>query len=153
MSNSEISPELKRARYEHIDHRWKQLYELHKDAGQTALQYLFFTNSGGAATTLAFIGAIGATKIGSGVKYSLALFVMGVIFSGISRAKQFHYMDGLFKNWKALVNDYFAGKKSWEQIVALDEAAVGDDKWDYIIGYASFACFIFGSIIGFIALV
>ena len=70
----------------------------------------------------------------------------------MSRAKQFHHMSRLFKNWKKLVADYFAGTKRWEEIIILDNGMAKEDFWDYAIPYASFACFITGSIMGFIAL-
>ena len=153
MNTNETLDDLKRVRFEHIDRRWKQLYELERETGLTALQYLFLTNSGGAAATLAFIGAIGITKIGVGAKCSLALFVLGIILSGISRAKHYHHMSKVFKNWKALVQDYYDNRKSWEIITALDKQIAVGGFWDYAIPYGSFACFIIGSLIGFIALI
>ncbi len=147
-----MTDEQRKNRADIIDRRWKQLYELDKETGQTALQQLFLINSGGAATTLAFIGAIGATKIASGVKISLAFFIIGVILVGVSRAKQFHHMSNLFRNWKKLVEDYYSGANTWEEIINLDNRLAKEDFWDYAIPYASFACFIIGSIMGFIAL-
>ena len=144
------------ARKQHIDYinnRWKQLYDLEADSGKSALHYLFLVNAGGAATTLAFIGAIGANKIGLGAKFSLAFFVVGLILFGISKAKTFHHMSGLFKHWKSLVNDYFSDKIPYEEILQRDNKKAVEDIWDYVFPYASFACFIIGSFIGFCALI
>lgn len=153
MKFNETPPELRKERIEHIKTRWGQLYELEKEFGLTALSYLFLTNAGGAAATLAFIGTIGKNSIGLGAKIALALFVVGVIFSGISRAKQFHHMSGLFSNWKRLVSEYFSGEKTWEEINREDDEKAVDDFLDYAFPYASFGCFILGSCAGFYALI
>ena len=152
MKFSETSPELRKERIDHINLRWGQLYELEKETGQTALHYLFLTNAGGAAATLAFIGSIGRNNIEFEAKIALGLFVLGLIFSGISRAKQFYHMSGLFKNWKSLVSSYFSDKKTWEEVGAEDDTKAVDNFWDYGIPYISFGCFIGGSAVGFIAL-
>jgi hypothetical protein len=153
MKFTDTPPELRKERISHINTRWEQLYELEKEFGLTALSYLFLTNSGGAAATLAFIGSIGKDAIGLGAKVALALFVCGVILSGVSRAKQFHHMSSLFSNWKRLVSEYFAGKKTWEEINREDDDRARDDFLDYAFPYASFLCFILGSGAGFYALI
>ena len=144
---------LRKERIEIINHRWKQLYDLVTDSGQSGLQYLFLTNAGGAATTLAFIGAVGTDKIGVGAKISLAFFVIGLIFLGIGKARTIHHMDSLFKHFKSLAADYFQDKITYEVLFAKDTEKAVDDVWDYVFPYASFACFIIGSIIGFFALI
>jgi hypothetical protein len=104
MKFSQTQPELRKERIDHINLHWNQLHDLEKETGQTTLHYLFLANAGGAAATLAFIGSIGKNSIGIEVKIALGLFVLGVILSGISRAKQFHHMSGLFKHWKSLAS-------------------------------------------------
>ena len=150
---SQTPPEKRQGQIDYINTRWKQLYELEKESGQTALQYLFLTNAGGAATTLAFIGALGASKVGFGVKLSLAFFVVGLILLGVSRAKQFHHMSGLFKHWKSLVSAYFSDKTTYDYIITEDNKKAVEDIWDYVFPYASFGCFIIGSVIGFFSLI
>ena len=86
-SKSKTSLEPREYQDQHINQRWEQLYKLEKESGLTALQYLFLINAGGSAATLAFIGTIGAQSIGLGVKIALALFISGVILSGISPSK------------------------------------------------------------------
>jgi len=152
MKFSETPPALRKWQFDYINTRWRQLYELERVAGQTALQYLFLTNAGGAATTLAFIGAIGADKIVYSAKLSLACYVLGVILSGVGRARQFHYMSGLFKHWKNLVAGYFSDENTYEEMIAADDKKAVMSLFDYLISYASFGCFIFGSIVGFFAL-
>ncbi|MDQ8205718.1 hypothetical protein [Pelagicoccus sp. SDUM812003] len=155
---SEADLRLNRPRQDHlldsrINQRWEQLYELEKESALSALQYLFLTNAGGAVATLAFIGTSGVYKIGLGSKFALAFFVLGVIFSGISRAKQFHHLNKVFKNWRRLVSEFRSGKKTWNEINEEDEKLAVSDFFDYAFPYASFICFILGALIGFFTLI
>ena len=102
------------------------------------------------AATLAFIGA---SKAGSGAKWALGCFVLGLILLGFGYAKQYHHMSGLFKHWKSLVRDYYSGKTTYDYIVEQDTKKAVQDFWDYFFPYASFSCFIGGSIVGFCSLV
>lgn len=109
-------------------------------------------NTGGAAATLAFIGAVGRDRIGAGGKTALVLFVAGVILSGVSRARYFHWVSALFSNWKKLVQELQARSKTWEVVVFADTENSKPRFWDYAIPYLSFACFIAGAIVGCLAL-
>ena len=153
MKQTEITTEIQRERFEYINSRWRQLYELEKETGLAALQYLFLTNAGGAATTLAFIGTVHADKIHVGAKVALAFYVVGIILSGVSRAQQFHRMSMLFRHWKYLVDEYFKGSLDYQHILEADKSKSGYDKPGIVIGYCSFGCFIVGSTIGFIAII
>ena len=153
MKFSETPEPIRKGRIDYINRRWEQLYELEKEAGLSALQYLFLTNAGGAAAMLAFIGAIGADKIGFGAKLALASFVLGVVLLGISKAKQYHCMSRLFEHWKGLAGAYFGDKASYEYITEEDKKKTGEDFFDYFFPYASFACFVLGAAIGFYSLV
>ncbi len=62
-------------------------------------------------------------------------------------------MSFLFENWKKLVGEYFADNRDWEDINTQDKNVAVQNKWDYIIPYASFTFFILGSLVGFIALI
>lgn len=130
-----------------INRRWGQLYELEKEWGERSLKYLFLTNSGGAIATLSFIGA---GKDGSviGTKVTLFLFVLGIIFAGISTAKTFHHMSRLLKKYKQGVEEFYSDKITWATLANADKERAITSCVDYIIPYSSFACFILGSCIG-----
>jgi hypothetical protein len=152
MKFSETEEPLKQIRIDYINNRWKQLLELVEDSGKTALQYLFLTNSGGAATTLAFIGTVGVDKIGSEVKFALGFFVLGVILVGFTRAREFYHLKGLFNQWKLLTNGYFINEKSWEEIIEADNKKVDGEKLVLRLPWLSFICFIIGCGLGASAL-
>ena|GEM_PF-953875 len=152
MKFSETLEPLKKIRNDYIHIRGKQLLELVEDSGKTALQYLFLTNSGGAATTLAFIGTVGVDKIGSEAKLALGVFVLGVILVGFARAREFYHLKSLFNQWKSLINEYFTNEKSWEEIIEADNKKVDGEKWVFRLPWMSFICFIFGCSLGALAL-
>jgi hypothetical protein len=149
---SKTSPELRKARIDYINRRWGQLYALEKDTGEDALKMLFLTNAGGAVANLSFIGAIGKEKIHSFAKISLICFVVGLIFVGISKAKRFHYMSGLFKEWREDAGKYLKDELSWEELDQRDTTRTKDDLLAYVFPYTSFACFLIGCAYGLSAL-
>ena len=134
-----------------ISRRWGQLYELEKEWGEKALKYLILTNSGGAIATLSFLGAA-KELTGVGTKFALFLFVLGLIFAGITIAKTFHHMSGLLKKYKQGVEDFYSDKITWAALSDADKERAVTDCFDYIIPYLSFFCFIAGSGIGAYAL-
>lgn len=149
---SKQDPTVRESLNSHINQRWKQLYELEKEWGERALRYLLMTNSGGAVATLSFLGASkGAINL-LGAKVSLALFIVGIFLVGVSTAKTFHHMSGLFKNFKNDIDHYYADKITWNHLHDEDKERAVEDIWDYITPYASFGCFITGCISGALAL-
>jgi L-cysteine desulfidase len=112
---------------------------------------LFLTNAGGAAATLAFIGAT-KTPIAMVAKISLILFVVGVVLAGVSRARYFHWVSALFWNWKNLIRQLESGAKTWDVVVSSDTEKSRPKFVDYAIPYLSFACFVAGAVVGAIAL-
>lgn len=149
---SKQDPAVRQSLNGHINQRWSQLYELEKEWGERALKYLLLTNSGGAITTLGFLGASPAAINMLGAKISLFLFVFGVFLVGVSTAKTFHYMSRLFKAWKVDVDHYYADKITWEHLQEQDKNRSVEDFLDYAIPYTAFGCFITGSISGALSL-
>lgn len=131
-----------------INQRWGQLYELEKDWGEKALKFLLFTNSGGAIATLSFLGASKVAINSMGAKIALFLFLAGILLVGISTAKTFHHMSGLFKNWKSDVDKYYEDKITWEHLQNEDKRRAVPGFWDYALPYMSFAFFIVGCFSG-----
>jgi len=149
---SKQDPTVRQSLNSHINQRWGQLYELEKEWGERALKYLLLTNSGGAIATLGFLGASPAAINMLGAKISLFLFVLGVFMVGVTTAKTFHHMSGIFKAWKADVDHYYSDKITWEHLHQEDKKRAVEGFWDYAIPYSSFGCFIGGSISGALSL-
>ena len=135
---SEHPAELRKARLNHIDHRWGQLHALETEWGEKAIKYLLLTNSGGAIATLSFLGASKAALGSTGAKLALFLFIFGVFLVGVMTAKQFHFSSNLFKSYKCDVEEYFSDSLQWQQLAGQDEERSKEDLFDYIIPYSSF---------------
>lgn len=134
-----------------VNARWGQLYELEKEWGERALKYLFATNAGGAIATLGFMGAAKGQS-GLGTKAGLFLFVLGIVFSGITTAKTYHHMSGLFEKYKASIEQFYTDAQSWEQVCSADKARAVAHWSDNAIAYSAFGCFIVGCVVGSIGL-
>ncbi len=149
----DLDPEVRIARERFIEHREKQLQSIATTASETAIKYLFVTNAGGAVAILAFLGAIAEKPVEIGMlKYSLALFFVGVILVGIYRAYLVHvYMD-IFKQYQFSVKNYFGERKDWDDFYSEVESQVKPNKIPHILGYSSFVCFIGGSLLGVFSL-
>ena len=135
----------------HINRRWGQLYGLEKEWGEKAHKYLFLTNSGGAIAILSFLG-VAKELNGVGTKVALFLFVLGLIFVGISSAMTFHHMSGLFKQYRESVENLYGDKITWIALGEADKKRAVATWLDYAIPYSSFICFIAGSVVGACAL-
>jgi hypothetical protein len=149
---SKLDPAVRDRFIGHIDRRWRQLYDLEKEWGERAFKYLFLTNSGGAIAMLSFLGAYDKALNLVGTKIALFLFVFGVFLVGISTAKTFHYFSRLLKEYTLGVHDFYSDKISYDHLIEEDKKRVKVSFMDYGIPYASFACFVGGSIAGAIAL-
>jgi len=136
----------------HIDNRWEQLYSLEKDWGEKSLRFLLVTNAGGAIATLSFLGASDEALNLRGTKIALFLFVVGVLFVGISVGKNFHHMSKLFKSYKVDVDKFFKDKISWQSLNDEDSKRAKETFLDYVFPYLSLVCFISGCIAGAFAL-
>lgn len=149
---SGLDPQSRERFSKHISRRWGQLHELEKEWGERALKYLLLTNSGGAIATLGFVGANDKTLNLFGAKLALALFVIGIILVGISNAKTFHHMSGLYEKYKAGVEQFYGDKITWDHLTSQDEGRAKADLLDFIIPYGAFCCFIAGCLAGAYAL-
>ena len=150
-----LEPEVRKARERFIESREKQLQSLSTTANETAIKYLFTTNAGGAIGVLAFLGAIAEKPVEMNIlKYSLALFFIGIILVGIYKAFLVHVFGGIFKEYRVSVKNYFSEEKEWNVFLREIEAQVKLNNIPYyILGYSSFFCFIAGSVLGVLGII
>jgi hypothetical protein len=136
----------------HINQRWRQLYELEKEWSDRAFRYLFLTNSGGAIAVLSFFGASDKALDFAMLKAALLLFALGVLFVGVATAKTYHRIAGLFKQYRNEADHFFNDKITWEYLTEEDTKRSKPTFWAYFFPYVSFACFIVGIVLGSLAL-
>jgi hypothetical protein len=134
----------------YLNNRWRQLYELEKEWGEKAVNFLFLTNSGGAIATLSFLGSDNELTIIQylNFKVSLILFVIGVFFVGVTIARAYHHMLNLFEGYKKDANSFLVDLVAWKHLCDEDDARVSSIQLQYVPPYASFICFVAGCIFG-----
>ena len=144
-----VTDELREIRSNFVSDRWGQLQGLSKEAGESAIKFLFATNAGGAVTVLAYLGAIASNSAPQiSTKITLMFFFVGLLFVGFYKAYTVHKFEGLFKHYQKLVDEYYEGKIGWGALIKSDEAKVGSSIVPYIFAYLSFGSFIVGSVTG-----
>ena len=112
-----------------------------------AIKMLFIINSGGAIAILSYMGSSDSVITGT-IVFALCCFFIGIILVGILIARAVHCMNNLYEGWKKDVSKFYKDEIDWEKLTESDEKRVPNELPDFIIGYASFAAFIIGSIVG-----
>ena len=148
MNFTQMDPVTRQNSVEHLNQRWRQLYELDKEWGERGIQFLFLTNSGGAIATLSFLGAAKDTPNLICLKFSLMAFALGVFFVGISTARTYHRISFLFRSYQDDANKFLKDLVSWEYLIEEDNKRTKPSFLQYIPPYSSFVCFIIGCILG-----
>jgi uncharacterized membrane protein len=131
-----------------INERWRQLHALEKEWAERAVQYLFLTNAGGAIATLSFLGASEKAFNRTGLKWSSALFVGGLILVGFVVAKTYYHMSGLFKHYRRAVDSYFHDQITWDDMNRQDVRRSEDKFVGNVLPWAAFLFFALGCIVG-----
>lgn len=131
-------------RNEYIANRWGQLYELEKSAVEVVYRYLFFVNSGGAVAVLGYLGNAEEARGLIGMQVSLAGFVFGIIFLGVTYAIQVHNLGAIFESFKNDVSKYQRNRLSYEKLNENDFNKSKVHLIDYVVPYTSAVCFLVG---------
>jgi hypothetical protein len=134
--------------FKFIDERFEQLINDSKDVAEKAAQLLFLANAGGAAATLSFLGAVSGIRLQWAPKAALILFVVGIIFVGIHMAIRIHHVDLLLSRFRHDVIKFYDDHLEWSTLTDADAKRSEKVLWQYLSGYASFGCFIAGTIVG-----
>lgn len=150
---SETEEPIRSGRRQYIDRRWDQLLGLVQEAELRILKFLTLSNAGGAAATLSFLGASEAARKLLLPKFSLGLFVLGVVLVGVLNAIGTHKLRFLFTSWKSDANKYMSNEITWGTLFNEDNSRVERGRClIVVIAYLSFFCFIAGAVVGLWAL-
>ncbi|MGD2118240.1 MAG: hypothetical protein PVG66_07770 [Chromatiales bacterium] len=150
---SETQEPVRSARLKYVDIRGEQLLRLVEESELRTLKYLTLSNAGGAAATLSFLGASEKARLLLLPKFSLSLFIIGVVLVGVLNALSTHKMSNLFHGWKHDSNKYISNESTWGALRDEDEDRVQRGRCLIIcIAYISFFCFIAGAFVGLWAL-
>lgn len=140
---------------EWIMERGKYLQSITTTAVESGLQFLFITNTGGAASSLAYLGAIAQKNENLLIfKTSLAFFFVGIILVGLFRAYVAELYGKIFWDFNNLTKNFMEEKMEWSVYVyeAENQALKHKNNIGRIMVYFSFLCFISGSIFGVVGL-
>jgi hypothetical protein len=135
--------------------RGKHLQFTTTTAVESGLQFLFITNTGGAASALAYLGAIAQKNEDLLIfKTSLAFFFVGIILVGLFRAYMVEVYGKIFWDFNSLTKRFMEEEMEWEAYVyeAENQALKYKNNIGRIMAYFSFFCFILGSIFGVVGL-
>jgi hypothetical protein len=135
--------------HDYINVRWSQLNTLSKEASDKAMSFLMVTNAGGAVATLSFLGAVKEMRLQWAPQMALFLFILGVILVGVHAAIWVHRIENLYRHWRTDATRFITDQLTWQVLTDDDDERSYSGIWKfYAVGYLSFACFIFGAIIG-----
>jgi len=148
MKYSETPPQVAQSRISYINERWGQLNSLSKEYSDHAIRFLFLTNAGGSAAVLSFLGASESVRELLGPKVSLALFILGLITTGILNARLVHRIEFIYGEWRKNVSSYYEDKVTWEELTERDASISYNNTKEFFFGYVAFGCFILGSLVG-----
>lgn len=148
MKYNQTSPKIAAANTSYINERWSQLSDLTLAWSNDAIKYLFLTNSGAAATVLAFMGAVEGVRTVRWVWGILILFTVGIIFVGFLHISRVVRIERLYKNWRVSTVEYYESRLDWETMVLKDNNIAYSFDWGRLWGYGAFGCFVAGVLIG-----
>jgi hypothetical protein len=148
MKFSEDTDDHRKSNIDYVNQRWKQLHSLEVQFGSEGIKYLFMANAGAAIAVLAFHAVFSAGGSTLWPKLMLGLFVTGMILTGVLYFARFLGADALFKHWQDSVIAYFNDTSKWSDVVNEDIEKSRKLSWAVYLAYASFTCFVIGTVIG-----
>jgi hypothetical protein len=115
----------------------------------SAINYLFLSNAGGAVAVLSFVATTAERNSLKNPLFALGLFSLGLILVGVVKAYRVHYFTRRSIAWSSNADRYFAGDLDWEGLNNAYSQAATESRWPYCVAYGSFACLALGGVIGF----
>jgi len=149
---SESTPEQRTARLEYIDKVWKYLSDQGLVRLDAAVNMLMLTNAGGAVATLSFMGAMKTVEPVPRAPAMLALFLTGVVLVGILRAIHYYRVIWVIAGWRDDVERFFKDSLNWSELLSNHRARTTNFVAADIVGWASFLCFVAGTVLGYAGL-
>jgi len=104
-------------------------------------KYLFASNAGGAAATLAFIGAANV----QGAVIPLLFFLFGLITVGVYLAVAFHHVEHSIEKFNQSLSGFYKNEVPFTDVV--NASSVENPWYLYLLPYLSFGSFILGCLV------
>lgn len=94
---------------------------------------------------LAFIGAVSELRHEPSALWALAVFVLGLVMAGVTRAYSLTCMKVFQEEWMADFRSYAEKQITWDELIRRDNDRVKKwESWGPWLGYSSAALFLVG---------
>jgi hypothetical protein len=149
MKFTDLTEDKKLFIFTRVDEHTKRVQSESLGSLEAGINYLFLINAGGAVAVLSFLGAAEKAEVRTSPLVALAFFAVGVMLVGAIKAFRVHYFGKRSTAWFTESARFFAGEIDWQDLNERYGKAAVEPRWPYVVGYASFACFVIGALIGF----
>ena len=137
----------------YVKQRWSQYYGASRDIRKDASNFIAIMNGGGAATVLAFSGAVFSEhpELANALplKLSIFFFVFGVASSALAYVAEWLRLDGLFAKWRAATDQFYTDRIGFDDMYDEDiRRAAEIETISTLLISVSFACLAIGMGLG-----
>jgi len=155
MSDNESHPneekELKKELFELLKSEFRKRNDLLREAGNRAQNFLTLINTGGTLALLSFLGAFPSLSNSRISFFSLACFVLGVVFNGFVYAIYLHAVHKMAYQVNQLAGEIVEQDTYNEmreiyanKVEGFNKINLTVDSWLFLFGYLSFIFFLLG---------
>ena len=137
----------------YVRQRWTQYYTASRETRKDGANFIAIMNGGGAATVLAFSGAIFANKPDLAnawqMKAAIVIFVLGIIFSALAYVVEWIRLGGLFEQWRRDTDRFYKDEITFDRFYEDDIKRSGQNQViaSFLISLA-FGCLPIGAALG-----
>lgn len=156
MSLPKTREDLVDQRAEHINTRWRELWNTQNKWLEEIVKTITLANAGGAAAVLAFIGSSGLERGIWQAPAALSCFLAGLVSVLVFQVSGLHRVRNIFSWWRhETTMDYWAliqNDDAWAALLKEDARHHDAKWWQYVSGYGAFLLFCAGAVIGIVGL-
>lgn len=130
----------------YVRSRWSQYYTASREARKDAANFIATANAGGAATLLAFTGAVfkDSSPLAQAVPLRLAivLFAAGMAASALAHVVEYTRLSGLFALWRKDVDRLYADELIFDSMQQEDSKRASENEViALMLIWVALACF------------
>jgi hypothetical protein len=141
----------------YVKSRWSQYYTASREARKDAANFIATANAGGAATLLAFAGAIvkESSPLAKALplRFAIAFFAAGMLASALAHAVEYARLSGLFTRWRKDVDQLYADELIFDKMQRDDSTRASENEViALLLIWIALACFGIGAGLGVLLL-
>jgi hypothetical protein len=116
----------------YVKSRWNQYANAARESRKDAANFVATINAGGAATVLAFAGAVldknAALAQALPLRIAICLFVLGMLLSALAHAAEHTRISGLFGKWRTDVDKLYNDVEAFGSIYDSDVKRASENE-------------------------